>query len=259
MLKSIKKIVFRTVGLENYLRILQRSYFFSYKVGLLKNNPEYTHHYFVKNLIKKGDTVLDIGANLGYYSVLFSKWVGEDGRVYSVEPIGLYNKIFREAASGRENITLLPYALGLEEKEVILVSSPKVGYLRTGLPHVYDSQHDGSIEEQEYTFRAEMRVPSQLFGSMDRLDYIKCDIEGFEYTVLSNMKEIIATHKPKIQVEVWQQNEAAINGLLSEIGYTAYRLHNKKLVRNDSKTEGLRGDYIFIHNNDIGSVDKSLL
>jgi hypothetical protein len=51
---------------------------------------------------------------------------------------------------------LYPYALGPEEKNIRLVSSPQTGYLSSGLPHVYDSDKDGDIENQEFVFEAQI-------------------------------------------------------------------------------------------------------
>jgi FkbM family methyltransferase len=248
MIKRIKGFIFKSLGLKNYLRILQRGYFLSYKMGFLKGNINYSYHYFVKNLIKKGDVVVDIGANLGYYSILFAKWTGPSGKVFSVEPIAVYNQIFNEKAKKYDNITLYPYALGLEEKKIELVSSPQTGFLNTGLPHVYDPQKDGSIESQEFKFDAQMKIPSVLFAGLERIDYIKCDIEGFEYIVLSNMKEIIRKCKPKVQVEVWPNEEENLLQLFDELGYTPYKLHKNQLIPQTESENRLPGDYIFLPN-----------
>lgn len=247
MKNRIQRILYRFLSMENYLRFLQRSFFVMYNWGLLKKNKEYEYHYFAKNLIKEGDTVLDIGANLGYYSILFAKWVKGSGKVYSVEPIALYNKIFNEKAKKRKNITLFPYAMGKEEKDITLVCSPNVGYLRTGLPHVYDSKRDGELKTQEYTFDAEMKIPSRLFSSLGKLDYIKCDIEGFEYIVLSDMENIINESKPIVQVEVWSENEKGINGLFCKLGYIPCKLSNGVLSQDSNVIKNISGDYIFIH------------
>ena len=131
MIKLIKRLIFNILGLKNYLRILQRTYLFLYKAGLLKFNPTYEYHYFIKHLINQGDVIIDIEANLGYYSFLFAKWTGGSGKVLAVEPIKVYNEIFNEQAKKYKNITLFPYALGTEEKTVELVSSPHTGFLRT--------------------------------------------------------------------------------------------------------------------------------
>ena len=246
MIKNIKRLIYKTLGLKNYLRILQRAYFLSYCTGLLKYNSTYDYHYFVKRLIHKGDIVIDIGANLGYYSFLFARWTGSSGKVFAVEPITVYNEIFNEKAKKHKNIKLYPYALGVEEKQVELVSSPHTGFLSTGLPHIYDPQQDGKVENQEFKFEAQMKKPSLLFGDLDRIDYIKCDIEGFEYIVLSEMKEIIRKHKPKVQVEVWRDNEEKTLELFNELGYTPYKLYNNQLLPQKGNTSTISGDYIFI-------------
>jgi len=246
MIKQIKRFIFKTLGIKNYLRILQRTYFLLYRTRLLKYNSNYDYHYFVKYLINEGDVVLDIGANLGYYSFLFSRWTGDSGKVFSVEPVGIYNRIFNEKIKKYKNITLYPYALGAEEKIVELVSSPRMGFLSTGLPHIYDPQRDGKVESQEFKFEAQMKKPSVLFEHLDKIDYIKCDIEGYEYVVLSEMKEIIRKFKPKIQVEIWPDNEKKLLEMLEELGYTPYKLCKFQLLPLSDIVQPFPGDTIFI-------------
>ncbi|MDR1172403.1 MAG: FkbM family methyltransferase [Bacteroidales bacterium] len=207
----------------------------------MKFNPQFAYHYFVKNLIRKGDVIIDIGANLGYYSILFARWVGPSGKVLSVEPIPVYNKIFQEKAKKYKKIVLYPYALGSEEKTVELVSSTRGGYLRTGLSHIYNAEKDGLIDQQGFKVEAHMKMASELFKNLDRLDYIKCDIEGDEYTVLSDMEEIIRKYKPVIQVEV---NDEKISPFLNGLGYQSYKLHKNRLIR-EEPNKPLKGDYIF--------------
>jgi methyltransferase, FkbM family len=248
MIKLIKRTIFRILPLASYLRILQQSYFFSYRIGLLKFSRNYDYHYYVKKLIRKGDTIIDIGANLGYYSILFSRWTGENGKVLSVEPIQIYNQVFNKKAKNKKNIQLFPYALGTEEKTVQLVSSPHTGYLRTGLPHIYDSSKDGELANQEFTFDTEMKQASKLFKDLEKIDYIKCDIEGFEFVVLSEMKELILKHRPKIQVEVWAENEASLLSFFEEMNYTPYKVLKTQLIEQEKGKKPLQGDYIFISN-----------
>lgn len=246
----LKRLAYRKLNTYNYLRLLQKGYFTAYQTGLLRFSPAYKYHYFVRHLIRKGDIVLDIGANLGYYSRLFARWTGPQGQVHSVEPVKIYNDVFRKATAGYTNITLYPYALGTWEQEIMLVSPLHDGYMHTGLPHVYDPQAEKQPSEQQLTFSARMKVASQLFGSLERIDYIKCDIEGYEVVVLTDLKEIIATRRPLVQVEISGNNHSAIFSLFQDIDYVPYRLHGKKLYPHTGLRQEEEGDFLFIHRND---------
>lgn len=256
MTRFLKKLLYRTVSLENYLRILQRSYFLLYRTGYLKKNSIYDYHYFVKKLIRKGDVVIDIGANLGYYSILFSEWVGSEGQVHSVEPVKVYNKIFNELARKRKNIKLYPYAMGAENKMITIVdpaATAKNGgsnpYLNTGLMHVYDKEKDGELAHHKYQFEAEMKRPSLLFGPLERIDYVKCDVEGFEVVVLTDMEDLIRKHKPMVQAEINHVNRDQMLQLFGRLHYSPYRLVGGELVK---QVEGLENsEYEFIFKSDL--------
>ena len=195
------------MGLKNYLRFIQRAYLLLYRTGMLKYNSNYDYHYFVKHLVDKGEVVIDIGANIGYYSLLFARWVGDSGKVFAVEPNRVYNEVFSERAKKYKNITLYPYALENE---------------------------------------TQMLKPSVLFENLDKIDYIKCDIEGHEYFILSDMKEIIRKFKPKVQVKVLPENREKLFELFEELGYTPYKLYKYRLIPQDGDTYPVKGDYIFI-------------
>src|SRR5688572_20270646 len=92
MTKLLKKTLFRILGLNAYLSLLQKFYLLSYKSGYLKNNKSYAWHYFVKKLLKPDDVIIDIGANLGYFSYVFIETVKKQGHVYSVEPVEIYRQ-----------------------------------------------------------------------------------------------------------------------------------------------------------------------
>lgn len=243
---QLKKLAFRTFSLNNYLRILQWGYFTAYRTGLLRRSPVYIYHYFVKNLIRKGDYVLDIGANLGYYSRLFSAWVGDEGKVFAVEPVLPYNEAFRRANRKRKNIVLYPYALGTEEKEITMVAPLYGGYLHTGLPRVGDECKTNGMEIESLTFRAEMKIPSRLFGDLEKLDYIKCDIEGFEKTVLEDLDGVIRRHKPVVQAEILDGNQPDLLAFFRNLGYVPYQLYRGKLTEITKLPPLIDGDFIFL-------------
>lgn len=247
----LKRIAYRNLSTYRYLRLLQKGYFTAYATGLLKFSSTYKYHYFVHRLIRKGDTVLDLGANLGYYSKLFARWVGPQGQVHSVEPIQIYNEVFRKATSRYKNITLYPYALGTEEKEITLISPSYDGYMHTGLPHVYNPQEEGKPSEKDLTFPAQMKIASRLFSSLGHVDYIKCDIEGYEVVVLTDLKTLIAAYRPIVQVEVSGDNLDSILSLFRSMQYLPYRLENKKLhLYAPAGRQDGEGDFLFIPEGD---------
>lgn len=242
MIAALKRWIYRMLSQENYLRLLQRSYFFLYGTGLLRLDPNYRYHYGVKRLIRRGDVILDIGANLGYYAIPFARWTGPRGAVHAVEPMEIYNRIFDEKARKYPWITLYPYALGPEDKPVEMVTELQGGYLHTGNPHVSGTRTAES--GPRLTFQAQMRRPAELFAGLDRLDYVKCDVEGFEYEVFSGMAELLERFLPTVQVELWPGNEEPMMALFTRLGYRAYRLEKGHLVPyRDSKSEG---DVLFI-------------
>lgn len=247
MKKKIKAYLFRLLGEENYLKLLNRGFFFMYNTGLLRSDEAYKYHYFAKQLIKEGDTVVDIGANLGYYTKLFSKWVGDKGNVIAIEPVPLYNKIIQWTCRNRKNITLYPYALGKENKKVHLVTPDHFGYLRTGLPQVYDEKNNKSLSEYEFAFEADMKKANELFEGFEKIDYLKCDIEGYERVVIPEILPALSRFKPTIQIETDGENRPLIESALGSIGFEKYYLAGSGLKKAMAGDQEPAGDLVFIH------------
>ncbi|PHI19493.1 methyltransferase FkbM [Lewinellaceae bacterium SD302] len=242
----IRKILYRFLSFEQYLYVLSQLYFTSFNLGLLKNNRAYAYPYFLKNLIYKGDTVIDIGANLGYMSVLYSKLVGDSGKVHSVEPVAPVLKVLRRNTGGLKNVTIYPYALGTEEKTILLGNNTRLkqGYVGSGSHFVLDKKLTDATEADQM-FEAEMKRGSELFGSLNRIDFIKCDIEGFEIVVLPEMKDILSRFKPLLLVESNTGQRGELIDFFSGLGYLAYVLdEDNRLVLTNA---GEKMDIVFAH------------
>lgn len=251
----IKKLLFSLLGTKNFLRLLHRGFHFWYNANMLKNDVVYKYHYFNPHMIQHGDYVIDIGANLGYYTVLFAKWVGQTGHVYAVEPVKEYFDTIKWGTRNLENVTLYNNALGDEEKEVTLTTPGSFGYLRTGLTHVATAEELKSTDKQ-YTFKAQMKQGSKLFAGLKRLDFIKCDVEGYEEYILPELKDLIVKYKPIIQVETFGDQAPKVETFLTGIGYKIYDIEEGIMKPREELKTTQYGDLYFIHKDNNAVIDR---
>ena len=251
----IKQTLYKLLGVTSYLTVVSRLFFISYSMGLLKKDKTFDCHYFIRNLIRKGDHVIDIGANLGYYSRLFAKLVGPQGKVYSVEPVGLFRKILKINTSGFKNTTIIPYALGGEDNKSIVMGIPKSNkYLRHGLTRVLDKNEN---EPFEFTFDEKMFTPFTLFGNLERCDYIKCDVEGYEIHIIPQLEFLLKPFHPIIQIEIEPENRKPIFDFLATLTYSAFYLKDELLFPIGDHPEKIEGDIFFVPLNKMKS-EKAL-
>ena len=112
--KLFHRILYRLLSLENYLRVVSRMFFLYRTLGLGRGGRALEYVYHLPQLVKKGDTVIDIGANLGYYTCPLADLVGAEGKVYAVEPVPVIFSVLKRNVGKRKNVELLNYALGKE-------------------------------------------------------------------------------------------------------------------------------------------------
>jgi FkbM family methyltransferase len=223
-------ILYKSLSFKNYLFVLSKLYFVYYNLGLLKNNKFYQYPYFLKNIINRGDVVIDIGANLGYYTVILSNLVKKEGKVYAVEPIKPILSVLKKNTKNKKNVKILPYALGNENKEIVLGNDTKAktGFIASGSNYVIDKNTSGK-DFAEVKFEAEMRKGSELFKNLKKLDFIKIDVEGYETVVLPEMEHVIDRFKPIILAESRQEKRKELISFLGEKKYTPYVLEDNYL------------------------------
>lgn len=226
-MKAIRKFLYKILGLEGYLRLVSRIYLWLIENGFLKK--KYPELFYLQQIIKPGYYCIDIGANLGYYSTFLSKYAGTQGKIYAVEPVPLFAKIWKDnvVLSFKKNLELLPYALGAENKTVTMSTPIVDGVLHHGMTKVSDGNTTNIASE----FQAEMKNPDELFAGLPKLNFIKIDVEGYEQYVLSSMTQIIQKFRPLIQAELGgEENRKKVLTLLTGLGYKANILKNNQLV-----------------------------
>jgi len=242
-----RRLIYKTFGFRTYLVILSRIFFLNYQMGWLRNNPLYRFNYFSKEVIHKGDVIIDIGANLGYFTRLFAKWVGDEGKVYAVEPVQVMGEVLKKNISGFRNVEVLPYALGTEKKKIELlnVTEQHMGYLASGSNFIPEQKTD---QEKEGTvFEAQMKRGSDLFNNLSRLDFIKCDIEGYETVVLPEMKSVIEKHRPIVLVESRREKRKQIIDFFTALGYLGIEYSGDQLVRTTLTSTSDESDIMFFY------------
>ncbi|HYF12700.1 MAG TPA: FkbM family methyltransferase [Candidatus Paceibacterota bacterium] len=171
----------------------------------------------IRKIVKKNDLVFDVGANNGFLTVFLSKCVGSGGKVYSFEPNPEARKEFKKniALNELENVNLSPSAL-----------SSQVG--TTQLNYVPDNHRLSSlapISNTHYGENKTMVVGTDTIDNycaqnhIDRIDFLKIDVEGLEYEVLWGAQRMLKSHAiAAVQFEMWERNEKLLN-LLYESGY----------------------------------------
>ncbi len=247
MIGRIKQLLARLLGMNNYLLFISRAYFYLYQLGILKN--QYPENYLVKRLVSKGDYVIDLGANLGYFTLPISHIIAEEGKIWAVEPIPVFNEILRanqKLSRFPNNIYLMPYALSEKNGEVITMEVPfRNGVIRHGLSAV--KENDNQPQDPVKTYQVTSYNPATLFSALQKLDFIKCDVEGYEVHIIPQLKDVIKTFLPVIQIEMGPpDNRKTIYELLRPMGYEVYGLAYPKLFKGPKAVEKIAGDFYFV-------------
>jgi FkbM family methyltransferase len=152
-------------------------------------------HWFVKSL-KPGDVVVDLGAYVGYYTLVAGKVVGEKGKVYAFEPgpeaFALLQKNVR--ANGLSNVVLEQKAVSNKAGSIKLFVSEKHSADNT----IYKSAHDPG----RATVDIEAVSLDDYFRDRDpRVDFVKIDVQGAEGLILDGMHEVVKKN-PNVRMAV---------------------------------------------------------
>ncbi len=183
---------------------------------------------FLLNFIESGDTVFDVGAHVGYYTMLSSTLVGEKGQVHSFEPTPRTFQTLKSNTSLKTNVTINNNAVLDKETEIEFVDyGPKYSAFnsfqkRTGDEMAFLSQPEKikvkTISLDKYTTEKNL-IPN----------FIKIDAEGAEYLILEAMIDILKNKKPIVTIEVageeeWKENCEKSIAFLQSHGYIAYEI-----------------------------------
>lgn len=165
-------------------------------------------------LLKTDSVVLDIGANIGYFTLLAAA-KARSGKVFSFEPVSFFRKQLKKnlALNGFRNIDVLPLAVSdrNEETDIYLAADDNLGMTSLTPPENFSGE-----KEKVKTIRLDAWLKAQ---HLSKIDFIKIDVEGAEKKVLDGMKEMLQIHQPVLFLEV-------VNTLLSGFGHSAKEIYS---------------------------------
>ena len=233
--KLLHRLLYRVLSLEGYLSVVSRLFFIARALGIGRRGRALEYNYHLPQLLRRGDIAIDIGANLGYYTRPMADIVGAEGQVYAVEPVPVIFSVLERNVRGRGNVSLMNYALGEQDDTIEMAndSVAEAGYFGTGRNFV----SEGKLSMQAIRFSAQMRRGSELFGALERVDFIKCDIEGYERVVIPQLRPIIERHHPTVLIETDGQTREQIIEIFSAMGYKAYMLMDGREVELDTNSD----------------------
>ncbi len=241
-MNGIKKVLSKVIKQDTYLKVLHRSFYSLYNLGVLKGKPAYKYHYKVQDLIEPNFVIVDIGANLGYFAKTFSNLTPK-GKVICIEPVPAFHGILKYFLGNRKNVIIHNVALGNEPGVLEMVLPEEDGVIRTGLPHIAKSEDE---KKNNKTIPVQIVRGSDLFLKEERIDYIKCDIEGYEWNVFQEIRPVLEKYQPIVQLEISDNNERFLLPFFEELGYGRYGLANYKVVKEEGATQKEQGDYLFV-------------
>ncbi len=222
----------------------------------------------VPGVVELGDSAIDIGANYGLYTFHLSRAVGPAGRVIAFEPIPFTHATLRHVVRflRLQNVELHAVACG--ERQGRLTFQLPIhgsGPIIAGLAHRAD-RNDGRAgrerEEADFPTRevdCDVIAIDDYLLRLERLAFIKCDIEGAEIFALRGAVRAIETHHPTVVCEVnpWYLEGFGITtvelaGFFLERDYECYRWQP---AGDESKSGGFliaaeelgRGNVVFLH------------
>lgn len=160
----------------------------SMRLSILGIYEPWTVKYFQER-IKAGDIVLDIGAHIGYYTLMAAKRVGNRGKVYAFEPnednFALLTKNIK--INGYKNVVLINKAIAESTKKAKLFLSRT----STGMHSLIDIDNDS-----KNTVIIDAVSIDDFFGkNLPRISVIKMDIEGGEYRAVEGMDRLLRRNK----------------------------------------------------------------
>jgi FkbM family methyltransferase len=205
---------------------------------------------WIKNLLEPQMVFFDIGANIGWHSINIAKY-DETLRVYAFEPIDSTFQALKEniVLNNLTHVNLCNLGFSNKNEHLTFYFDPNVSAFTSSRNNLKNSGAQKIISKV-------VRLDDFFIeNNLERLDFIKCDVEGAELLVFQGALESIKRHKPIIlaeMVRVWTINfnyhPNDIIEYLHNLGYCCFSIENNRLTKFPFMSEDEAAtNFIFLH------------
>ena len=202
---------------------------YNFMYPIFKKRQDVKELNLIRSVIKPGNNVLDIGANIGFYSKILSKITGNKGKVIAFEPDSTNYRYLKNNIKGFKNITPVAKAVSENSDKIKIYTS---NFLNVD-HRTYPVDDYNEVIEIDAT-----SIDDYVKGEF-KVDFIKMDIQGYESSALKGMINTLnANSQIKILTEFWPYglNKAGVLvkdfiKQIEELGLNIY------LIKGDHLTE----------------------
>lgn len=170
-------------------------------------------HLFSKKI--NSEILIDIGANIGFYSILSSQRFEQ---IYSFEPNERNFKVLKKNIEKNKLNNIQTFSFGLGEKEEVLLgdSNTKGELFQTSGFSISKDNKNGE--------KALIKKGDDVLQFKNKTLTIKIDVEGYEFFVLKGLKSTLVNNWCILQIEIWEKNYDEVHKFLKSLGYKMINL-----------------------------------
>jgi FkbM family methyltransferase len=152
----------------------------------------------IKNEIKDGMTCVEVGCNIGYYALLESKLVGKNGKVIAIEPSPINFNCFKKNLELNKISNVEPFNFAVGNSNVM------TNFFLSNISNWSKVIEKPLSNSDKNVIRIPLKKLDTFYleHNLTKIDFIRMDIEGYEFKAYEGMKEIIKKYKPRLMIEV---------------------------------------------------------
>lgn len=219
----------------NGVQVPYHSEYGSYYHKLYYGSRDVAIRAVMRKYLQKGDTFIDVGANIGRLSAVGLGLVGQTGQVHSFEPVPHFSKLLEglAAANPKHHFIVNQCAAGDQEGQATIVLSRTNIGMNTLVPNLLDPDDQGERFEVKVIKLDDYLEEKKL----QRIAVIKIDAEGYDFPVLKGLQRFFSetSHRPAIicelGVDAYPRLELSLEDFsdyMASFGYQSYSMINTK-------------------------------